>query len=434
MRCQLQALQRKVHQCSAAVRPCRVARLQSVTAAALQLTGLQPSAVTSSMHASTLKSSLTQHGIRQQNTWLPAHARRRSMCPDALPPLAMINVDFASPSLVLGVTLIGCGIALLQVRNMQKEVSRDADIVVAAMISIVGSTLIFQGWRLDPLLLLCQALTTSVAFWYGLETFKLRAQVTEDEGTDVAGQLPPPEGFNNNTGQIDKAFTQATRPSYLPPAVDRAIPQWGLQQQQQQLPTQQQQQQPGRWGLPPADSTNRYEYLTQQQPPQAEQTYIGYDGKYAGSGSSGQQLPLFQQQQQQPFGVPPDMQGMYGSNASYADNYQQAPQQQYQGIQAMGMGYQEGWYGGVAQDQLLGAPGAGAAGQYGSDAALPAGAAGTLPDSVSGMNPAGYGLDGSLQLPMLPGEQQQQLAQRQQRQQLRSGLSQGVYEKVDDWE
>lgn len=39
---------------------------------------------------------------------------------------------------------------------MQREVSRDADIVVAAMISIVGSTLIFQGWRLDPLLLLCQ--------------------------------------------------------------------------------------------------------------------------------------------------------------------------------------------------------------------------------------------------------------------------------------
>jgi hypothetical protein len=41
-------------------------------------------------------------------------------------------------------------------RNLQTRVSRDADIVVAAMISIVGSTLIFQGWRLDPLLLLCQ--------------------------------------------------------------------------------------------------------------------------------------------------------------------------------------------------------------------------------------------------------------------------------------
>lgn len=41
-------------------------------------------------------------------------------------------------------------------RNVENRVSRDADIVVAAMLSIVGSTLIFQGWRLDPLLLLCQ--------------------------------------------------------------------------------------------------------------------------------------------------------------------------------------------------------------------------------------------------------------------------------------
>jgi len=46
--------------------------------------------------------------------------------------------------------------AHLQMRNMQTQISRDADIVVAAMVSIVGSTLIFQGWRLDPLLLLCQ--------------------------------------------------------------------------------------------------------------------------------------------------------------------------------------------------------------------------------------------------------------------------------------
>ncbi|KAI8471676.1 MAG: Ycf66 protein N-terminus-domain-containing protein [Monoraphidium minutum] len=103
----------------------------------------------------------------------------------------MVNVDFASPSLVLGTALIGAGIALLQARNMQRRVSRDADIVVAAMVSIVGSTLIFQGWRLDPLLLLCQALTTSVAVWYGLETFKLRGQVMDEEvgqpGNDLRG-------------------------------------------------------------------------------------------------------------------------------------------------------------------------------------------------------------------------------------------------------
>lgn len=45
-----------------------------------------------------------------------SHSRRfSSMRRRVMPPLAMVNVDFASPSLVLGVTLIGCGIALLQV-------------------------------------------------------------------------------------------------------------------------------------------------------------------------------------------------------------------------------------------------------------------------------------------------------------------------------
>lgn len=44
-----------------------------------------------------------------------AVGKRRCRRQAAMPPLAMINVDFASPSLVLGITLIGCGIALLQV-------------------------------------------------------------------------------------------------------------------------------------------------------------------------------------------------------------------------------------------------------------------------------------------------------------------------------
>jgi hypothetical protein len=48
---------------------------------------------------------------------ITSHRQRSSSvrCRAVLLPLAMVNVDFASPSLVLGVTLIGCGIALLQV-------------------------------------------------------------------------------------------------------------------------------------------------------------------------------------------------------------------------------------------------------------------------------------------------------------------------------
>ncbi len=103
------------------------------------------------------RASITQHSLPTTSRGtprprLPPH-RSRALQP---PIRAMVNVDFGSPSLVLGAALIACGVTLLQMRNMQARVSRDADIVVAAMISIVGSTLIFQGWRLDPLLLLCQ--------------------------------------------------------------------------------------------------------------------------------------------------------------------------------------------------------------------------------------------------------------------------------------
>lgn len=35
----------------------------------------------------------------------------------AVKPMAMVNVDFASPSLILGAVLIGCGVLLLQVRR-----------------------------------------------------------------------------------------------------------------------------------------------------------------------------------------------------------------------------------------------------------------------------------------------------------------------------
>ncbi|KAG2451822.1 hypothetical protein HYH02_003598 [Chlamydomonas schloesseri] len=119
----------------------------------------------------------------------------------------MVNVDFASPSLLLGTALIGTGVLLLNMRNFQYKVSRDADIVVAAMVSIVGSTLIFQGWRLDPLLLLCQALTTSVAFWYGLETFRLRSK----EADMTPPQLPP--GMGADPMSLD-AQQQATQQYY----------------------------------------------------------------------------------------------------------------------------------------------------------------------------------------------------------------------------
>ncbi|KAF8063088.1 ycf66 [Scenedesmus sp. PABB004] len=321
-----------------------------------------------------------------------------------LPPLAMINVDFASPSLVLGITLIGCGIALLQVRNMQREVSRDADIVVAAMISIVGSTLIFQGWRLDPLLLLCQALTTSVAFWYGLEAFKLRAQVNEEEEGGGMGGLPPPEGYGGQAGMglgagPDDAYGA---PGYLPPGgAERAgLAPWATGAPQP-LQQQQPQQAGGRWGLPPGEPARGYAaYWGQQAQAQPEGLYAAYDDpqqqqqqQLVGGPASGAPLPPFQQQQQQqPYGGAPGYGAPYGGGGGGA----------YQA---------DGAWLGSAQD-------------YGGGAA----AAGLLQD---GGYP--YAPDGALP-PLAPGEAPPPPLSQPQSQSQPPPLPQRRYERVDDWE
>ncbi|KAG1680737.1 hypothetical protein FOA52_008069 [Chlamydomonas sp. UWO 241] len=166
---------------------CRASAASSYAPSARMASTRAPSSLTASLGWRCPSPSLR----RVRDGGAVASPRRTGRTAISVLPLAMVNVDFASPSLALGAALIGCGVLLLQIRNMQSNISRDADIVVAAMVSIVGSTLIFQGWRLDPLLLLCQALTTSVAIWYGLEAFRLRSKAVADDG-GIAGALAPP--------------------------------------------------------------------------------------------------------------------------------------------------------------------------------------------------------------------------------------------------
>jgi hypothetical protein len=347
----------------------------------------------------------------------------------ALPPLAMVNVDFASPSLVLGVTLIGCGIALLQVRNMQREVSRDADIVVAAMISIVGSTLIFQGWRLDPLLLLCQALTTSVAFWYGLEAFKLRAEVVADEERqDMPNGLPPLDSSSAARGGPEADFPAATRPGFLPPGAERPLPPWAQQQQQQPMGM-------GagssssRWGLPPPEQVG-YGSFVQGSSMAPESMYAGYEQQqqqqpYGGGYVGGPMDPaaaggLYEGvQQQQGFAPLPPQQQDWAQMPGAAMPPQQQPQQLQQGWDVLGQPVQQ------QQQQLLPYP-------PGVDPAAFPYAAGIGQQLAPDGSPpydgsSGAGVPGA-------GAQPQPQQQQQQQQQQQRGVRKAGYEQVDDWE
>ncbi len=68
----------------------------------------------------------------------PSSRGRRPLCVKA-----MVNVDI-SPSVLLGVGLIGAGVSLWQVRKVRPEISKDYDVVISCVSLLVGGILIFQ--------------------------------------------------------------------------------------------------------------------------------------------------------------------------------------------------------------------------------------------------------------------------------------------------
>lgn len=108
------------------------------------------------------------------------YGRKRAVQSVRFTPVAMVNVD-VSPSVILGVGLIGAGVSLWQIRQARPWISRDYDVVVSCISLLVGGILIFQGWRLDPLLLFGQLMTTGAAVSFGIEALRLRSQMYEQD-------------------------------------------------------------------------------------------------------------------------------------------------------------------------------------------------------------------------------------------------------------
>lgn len=90
----------------------------------------------------------------------------------------MINIDL-SPASILGASLVLAGVVLYQIRASKPAISKDYDVVVSSVSVLVGGILIFQGWRLDPLLMFGQLLTAGVAVTFAAEALKLRSVITE---------------------------------------------------------------------------------------------------------------------------------------------------------------------------------------------------------------------------------------------------------------
>jgi hypothetical protein len=87
------------------------------------------------------------------------------------------------------------GAALYFLRSVRPELSRDQDIFFAAVGLLCGFILIFQGWRLDPILQFGQLLLVGTTVFFAVESIRLRGIATEqakrntkivDDGRDVS--------------------------------------------------------------------------------------------------------------------------------------------------------------------------------------------------------------------------------------------------------
>jgi hypothetical protein len=92
--------------------------------------------------------------------------------------LAQVNFGTNSAS-ILGIFLAVSGAALYFLRTVRPELSRDQDIFFAAVGLVCGFILIFQGWRLDPILQFGQLLLVGSTVFFAVESIRLRGIATQ---------------------------------------------------------------------------------------------------------------------------------------------------------------------------------------------------------------------------------------------------------------
>ncbi|GAB4161285.1 MAG: Ycf66 family protein [Cyanobacteria bacterium J069] len=94
------------------------------------------------------------------------------------PVLAQV-VFGGNPAAFLGIVLAVGGAGLYFLRNFRPQVARDQDIALSAVSLLCGTILMFQGWRLDPILTFGFYLMAGAATAFALETLRLRGATAE---------------------------------------------------------------------------------------------------------------------------------------------------------------------------------------------------------------------------------------------------------------
>jgi Ycf66 protein N-terminus len=97
----------------------------------------------------------------------------------------MVNLG-GGPAFILGLFLAIAGAGLFFLRSVRPELARDYDIFFAAVGLLCGIILIFNGWRLDPILQFSQFLLTGTAVFFAFESVRMRSAATEQARRSTA--------------------------------------------------------------------------------------------------------------------------------------------------------------------------------------------------------------------------------------------------------
>ena len=90
----------------------------------------------------------------------------------------MVNFGLNAAA-ILGLFLAVAGAGLFFLRSVRPELARDYDIFFAAVGLLCGIILLFNGWRLDPILQFGQFLLTGTAVFFAFESIRMRGVATE---------------------------------------------------------------------------------------------------------------------------------------------------------------------------------------------------------------------------------------------------------------
>lgn len=87
--------------------------------------------------------------------------------------MILFDLDFTA---LLALTLLTFSV-FYYLNCQNKLVIKDSDVLFSSLILLNGGILLFQGWRLDPLLLFTEIVSTLLIIWFAIENINLRDQL-----------------------------------------------------------------------------------------------------------------------------------------------------------------------------------------------------------------------------------------------------------------